>query len=72
MSWHIHYSVAVVNVSGVDTVVQEDSGNVRGSGVVPSSPGDGEGTSGAALSRSGYCSERKRCGVKCEYRDGGG
>ena len=36
-------SVAGVNVSGGDTVVREDSGNVRGSGVVPS-PGDGEGT----------------------------
>ena len=42
-------SVAGVHVSGVDTVVREDSGNVRGS----ASPGDGEGTSGAALSGSG-------------------
>ena len=45
-------SVAGVHVSGVDTVVREDSGNVRGS----ASPGDGEGTSGAALSGSGEVS----------------
>ena len=29
-------NVSEVDVSGVDTVVREDSGNVRGSGVVPS------------------------------------